>query len=126
MFGIMNMTNDGTTYSQRDIIFVYFPFSDFTKIKKRPAIVLSNSRFNMQHKDVLCCALSSNIAECEPAVKVTNDDLEFGTLHYPSVIKLAKLFSLEKTQILYKIGRLNMNKSKETVADLYSFISIVE
>ena len=44
----------GTGIEQRSIILVPFPFSDLTGAKKRPALVVSSSDFNIKNDDVIC------------------------------------------------------------------------
>ncbi len=51
-----------STYRQRDIALVPFPFSDLSARKVRPVLVLSNDQYNQQSLDVLVCALTTNLA----------------------------------------------------------------
>ena len=44
------MTQNGTKCEQRNILLIPFPFSDFSTIKKRPVLVLSNKEYNDKRK----------------------------------------------------------------------------
>jgi mRNA interferase MazF len=118
------MTKPGTNVKQRDIILILFPFSDLSTSKRRPAIVISNSSYNIHNDDVICCAITSiprNYAGCVP---INNSDLESGYLKYESQIKPTKVFTLNKNLIIKSLAILNIEKSKEIILNLNSFIKI--
>jgi len=46
--------------NQKSIVLVPFPYSDLSGRKVRPALIVSNPRFN-EHEDVIVCALTSSI-----------------------------------------------------------------
>jgi hypothetical protein len=59
-----------TAYKRGDIVLVPFPFSDQTTTKKRPAVVISSSRYNAVSQDIIIMAVTSqteksfDIGEC--------------------------------------------------------------
>ena len=53
----------GQLLKQRDIILVPFPFTDLTNSKRRPALIISNNKFNKESGDVIVCAITSNISD---------------------------------------------------------------
>ena len=48
-----------TRYKPGDLVLVRFPFTDYSILKKRPALVLSASKFTAQQGDVVVMALTS-------------------------------------------------------------------
>jgi mRNA interferase MazF len=48
-----------TAYKRGDIVLVPFPFSDQTTTKKRPAVVISFSRYNAVSQDTVIMAVTS-------------------------------------------------------------------
>ena len=120
------MMNNGTNASQRDIILIPFPYSDLSQTKKRPAIILSNSDYNSNNEDVICCAITSNQRNYENSVKINPKDFDSGSLNYESVVKPSKVFTLNQSLILKTLAKLNVKKSKEVVKNLDIFIEIDE
>ncbi|MDJ0531865.1 MAG: type II toxin-antitoxin system PemK/MazF family toxin [Xenococcaceae cyanobacterium MO_207.B15] len=50
---------------QRDIILIKFPFSDLSGAKVRPALVISNDKYNSSKLDAVVVAMTSNISLSE-------------------------------------------------------------
>ena len=50
-------------YKPGDIVLLPFPFTDFSTIKQRPAIVVSSSAFNKMHGDIIVAAVTSHIPD---------------------------------------------------------------
>lgn len=119
------MTN-GMTFNQREIILIPFPYSDLSQNKKRPAIILSNSGYNSNNEDVICCAITSNPRNYANSVEIKTTDLDSGNLRYDSRVKPNKVFTLQQNLIIKKIGKLDISKSKEIVDKLKICIKIEE
>jgi len=118
------MMKDGIHVNQRDIVLTSFPYTSLSQIKKRPAMVISNQNYNSSNEDVICCALTSNLANYSGSVKIDSRDLEFGNLLYKSLIKPDKVFTLGKELILKKLARLNKSKSKKVIKNLNKLVKI--
>jgi mRNA interferase MazF len=84
-----------------------FPYSDLSKIKKRPVLVLSNDEFNDKHEDILVCVITSTLYEDEYSVPIMNEQLEYGFLPEPSLIKTHRLFTIHKNRIIKKFSSVN-------------------
>jgi mRNA interferase MazF len=67
--------------SQRDIVLLTFPFSNLQSSKVRPAIVLSNDRYNRRSEDFVAAPLTSNLKLRDYAILVSNNELESGNLN---------------------------------------------
>jgi mRNA interferase MazF len=122
----MNMMSSGINVRQRDIVLVAFPFSDLSQSKKRPAVIISNREYNSKNEDVICCAITSNVRSYCNSIELHQGDLESGHLTMQSLIKPAKLFTLDKSVIIKSLARLNVKKSKEVVSHLNLSITIDE
>ena len=47
--------------SQRDIVLLSFPFSNFQTTKVRPTIVVSNDEYNRKSKDIVVVPMTSKL-----------------------------------------------------------------
>lgn len=97
----------GIQFKQGEIIIVPFPFSDLTGTKQRPVLVLSKSDYNLECDDIITCGITSNLKNSKFSVLLENKDLIEGQIPAASRIKVDKLFTLEKTIVIKKIGRIN-------------------
>ncbi|MBU1854915.1 MAG: type II toxin-antitoxin system PemK/MazF family toxin [Nanoarchaeota archaeon] len=102
--------NNGTMFNQREIILVAFPFSDLSNYKKRPALIISNDKFNQSYEDIICCMITSN-PEAKDGIDLKQKDLEQGNIFFDSIIKPHRLFTVSKKIILKKLGLLKKNKT---------------
>jgi mRNA interferase MazF len=93
--------------SQRDIILLSFPFSDLKSSKVRPAVVLSNSKYNRKFEDIVAVPLTTKMKSRDYSLLITNNDLERGNLIIDSTIKVDRIFSVSKKLVKMNIGRIN-------------------
>ncbi|TAN42578.1 MAG: type II toxin-antitoxin system PemK/MazF family toxin [Nitrospirae bacterium] len=91
---------------QRDVVLIPIPFTDLTSQKKRPAVIVSSDSYNATHEDIVVVALTSNIEPRDFSVSVTSDDLEVGILKVPSIIRVDKIYTLNKTIVVQVFGRV--------------------
>lgn len=112
----------GTRFKQGDVVMVYVPFSNLTDSKNRPALVISNSDYNLIGEDIIICGITSNLTEREYSIDLDQKDMAEGRIYFPSRIKAEKIFALEKSIINRKIGRVNaitLNQTKEALSQLF-------
>ncbi len=76
---------------QRDILLT-FPFSDLKSSKVRPAIVLSNNKYNRRSEDFVAVPLTSNLRLRDYVILVTINELESGNLIVNSKVKVDRVF----------------------------------
>ncbi|MHA1911032.1 MAG: type II toxin-antitoxin system PemK/MazF family toxin [Candidatus Kariarchaeaceae archaeon] len=115
----MNTTRFGTPYNQGDIVLVPFPFSDLSGHKKRPVLIISID--NQIDNDVISCVITSNPRKVNHSIIIDSGDLKTGSLPLQSKIRVNKIFTLEKSIILKKIGTLDdktLNRVKNTFRSL--------
>ncbi len=94
-----------------DVVVIPFPFSDLTQAKRRPALVLSVLHGN----DLILCQITSQKIRDMYAVTLLNEDFESGTLNRISNIRPSRLFTADKSIVLYKAGNLKVNKVGEVL-----------
>jgi mRNA-degrading endonuclease toxin of MazEF toxin-antitoxin module len=68
--------------------------------------VVSNNAYNARSADFIAIPLTSNLQVRRHAVKITNKDLEDGELIVESLVKVDKIFSVEKSLAKKKIGKI--------------------
>jgi len=80
--------------------------------KFRPALVISNSRYNSTSFDVVVLRITSK-PKGEWAIKITNKDVASGFLEVESYAKVDSIFTIEKKMIAKVVGKLNKEKVDE-------------
>lgn len=99
------MTRLSVTFEENDIIVVPFPFTDKNALKRRPAVILSNKSF-IHSTDHVIAAMITSAKNSDWISDVKIGHLKATGLTVPCVIRL-KLFTLSKTLIIKKIGKLS-------------------
>ncbi len=103
--------------NKRDIILISIPFTDLSERKIRPALILAKIK-----DDLLCCFISSNLeTETKHDLVVKKDNKN--NLKVDSVIKCGKLFTLHKSLVEWKIGRLDERDYELTARKLIKLIA---
>jgi len=103
---------------QRDIVFIPFPYTNLSKIKKRPALILSNKNTFKS----ICCAITKN--PNRKGIYIRNNDLYNGELKYNSTIIPDSIFTIDKSIVVKKVGTLNKDKTKEVINSVCKAIAI--
>jgi mRNA interferase MazF len=90
--------------SKGDVVLLNFPFSDLSGKKMRPALVLA-----VRRTEVTVAFISSQVDKMEA------DDLAFPAathtgLTRPSLVRVAKLATLDRQQIQYGMGQLSADE----------------
>ena len=94
-------------YNFGDILLLKFPFTDSETVKKRPALVLLDTKDD----DLIMARITKTLFNSEFDVKL-NDWSKAGLLS-PSVVRLHKVATIEKTLIDRKLGRLSEKDSQK-------------
>lgn len=94
-------------YLQGDIVIVPFPFSDQTKSKPRPAVVVSGAISN-NSDDVILAQITSRISGNAFVYPIDKSDVET-PLNFASAVRCDKLVSTHKNLIHKKISQFNKN-----------------
>jgi mRNA interferase MazF len=111
-----------TEPAQGSVILVDFSYSDQVRSKVRPALIVSNSRYNRISRDVIVMKITTRKPKMM-AVSLTNDDLQAGSLDHISYVQADGIYALEKDLICDTIGIVRPDKMQEIrnlVSDLFS------
>ena len=105
-----------TNYKFGEVVLVPFPFTDQTGTKKRPAVIVSSSAYNLARLDLVLMAITSQIGKI-----VQNDETEIlewreAGLLKPSIVKPV-FTTIEKNLVLKRLGILEDN-DKENLKKL--------
>ena len=106
---------------QRDIVLIPIPFTDLASQKKRPAVIISSDAYNNANEDIVVVALTSNVEPRNFTVILNSDDLEDGILKVTSMIRVDRIYTLNKSIVLKTFGRVKpyiLAKIKETILKL--------
>ncbi|MBW3019572.1 type II toxin-antitoxin system PemK/MazF family toxin [Candidatus Woesearchaeota archaeon] len=91
-----------------DIVVIPFPFSDLSKSKRRPAVVVAS----LHGDDVILCQITKSRKNLY-SIPLTKSDFKTGKLDFESSIRPNRLFTADKSIIIYKVGILKQSKIKE-------------
>ncbi|TVR17089.1 MAG: type II toxin-antitoxin system PemK/MazF family toxin [Balneolaceae bacterium] len=93
------------------IVLVPFPFDDFSSVKVRPALCLTNEVG--KHNHIIIAFISSKIPEnqldSDLTIYINTSDWVGTGLFVDSVIRLHKLVTIPKSLIKRKLGNVNQN-----------------
>jgi len=102
------------------VVLVPFPFTDLTKQKPRPAVVISTERFNNESQDIILVALSSNtrrpLLEYEFLIQTLDKDFADTGLRVNSVVRCGKLVTIHQSLVIAHLGRLNEGRINTTLS----------
>ena len=96
-------------FMKGDVVVLPFPFSNLSKSKKRPALVVAN----LKSQDIILCQITSETRLDDYSIVLANSDFKKGNLNLTSIIRPNRLFTADKSIILYKIGSIKESKVKE-------------
>ncbi|HHE75042.1 MAG TPA: type II toxin-antitoxin system PemK/MazF family toxin [Desulfobacteraceae bacterium] len=97
-----------------DLVVLPFPFSDLSKSKRRPALVLAS----LPGDDVILCQITSVDRDDPWAIPFTDADLKEGTLGRKSFIRPTRLFTADSNIVIYRIGRIKISLLKKVIKKL--------
>jgi mRNA interferase MazF len=90
-----------------DIVLIPFPFTDLSGNKLRPAVVLAVTKL-----DLTVCFITSQLQWQEPTDVVLQPKVSNG-IKKPSLIRVSKIATLDKTLTLGKIGSIDTLESND-------------
>lgn len=112
----------GTRYEQGEIVLVPFPFTNLKSVKKRPVIILSNNPYNSKSEDVITCGITSNLKDAQHSILIDNENLSFGSIPLKSRIKADKLFTLEKSIIIKRLAKVDLETFEQVKQELFKLL----
>lgn len=84
------------------VVLIPFPFSDLSKSKLRPAVILANAG----RGDWILCQITSNPYGDPFAIAVSQNSFAEGSLKIDSVARPGKLFTASRALIVNEVGIL--------------------
>ena len=100
-----------TSYSFGDIVLVHFPFTDQSAAKRRPAVVISTSRYNTERPDLIIMAITSQARRAGAIDEIQVKDWKGAGLIKPSVIKPV-ITTIEHTLVIRRLGQLEKEEQE--------------
>lgn len=95
-----------TTYCRGEVVLVPFDFTDLSRHKLRPAVVVSSDQYNQTTPDILIASITSNQAAIPHPGDHKIRDWQVAGLLKPSLAQM-KLATIETSVIRRKLGLLS-------------------
>ncbi|NJM00416.1 MAG: type II toxin-antitoxin system PemK/MazF family toxin [Synechococcaceae cyanobacterium SM2_3_2] len=99
------------TFVRGSVVVTPFPFSDLSQTKRRPAFVVTS----LPGDDLLLCQITSQSSMDPYAIEIQDDDFLMGGLYRMSYVRVGKLFTADKSIILYVAGQVKPEKTEEII-----------
>ncbi|MDR3324465.1 MAG: type II toxin-antitoxin system PemK/MazF family toxin [Spirochaetaceae bacterium] len=101
-----------------DIVVIPFPFSDLSGSKRRPAFVVKD----LPGDDSILCQITSVSKSDIFALPLDGTDFIHGSLPVASFIRPNKIFTADKSLVLYTAGHLSDAKTTEVINAVVAII----
>jgi len=114
-------TSRSDVFAPFDVVVVPFPYTDRLAEKRRPAIVISASQLIASFGLVwLAMVTSAENRRWECDVDVS--DLRMAGLPAPSLIRPAKIATVDAARVLERVGRLTAKDARTVAARLKKYL----
>jgi len=97
-----------------DVVVLPFPYTDFSSVKKRPALVIAT----LKGQNVILAQITTNQRNDEDLISLTGKDFASGSLSSDSFIMASLIFTADSSQIEYKAGKIKQDKIKQVETKL--------
>jgi len=97
-----------TSYKRGDIVLVPFPFTDFSTLKQRPALVISSDVFNRSREDIILVALTSQTDSASKGgnYHIKGAEQKRSGLQREGVVLVGKIITIDQRLIRNTLGAL--------------------
>ena len=109
------------TFEPLDVVVVPFPFTDRRAAKRRPALIVSSAQFNDAHQQSILAMITSTIGQWPS--DVTIESWPEAGLNVPCRVRF-KLFTLDHTLIVRRVGALSKQDSAAVKHALRGFLAM--
>lgn len=92
--------------SPGDVVLVRFPFSELAAAKKRPALVLARTARSARYRLAILAMITSQVEAMRLAGDVLLSEWQQAGLLHPSLLRLAKVATVDEDLIEKTMGRL--------------------
>ena len=93
------------------VVLIDFPFSDLSRTKSRPAVVLAQAG----NEDWILCQITSNAKIDAKVVEINSADFAKGSLQKTSYARPNKIFTGHESLITKRVGILKKEKLEEII-----------
>jgi mRNA interferase MazF len=101
-------------FSKGDIVLTEFPFTDLSRTKLRPAVVLYAPLFR---SEITLCFISSqnvnNLAFDEFAIKPSDAEFPITGLRVLSKVRVTRITTLDRQLIVRRLGKLGTQQTQQ-------------
>ena len=101
-------------FGRASVVLVEFPFSDLSKTKLRPAVVLAQAN----QQDWFLCQITSNAGIDDKAIEIKDTDFVAGSLRQKSFARPDKIFTGHEVLINRRVGVLSADATIEVVVSI--------
>ena len=101
-----------------DVIVLPFPYSDLSSSKKRPALIIAA----LEGDDIILCQITSRKRYDKYAIELKDFDFKQGKLNVDSYIKPNRIFTADRSIIIYKAGSVKERKMNEVTESLIKIL----
>ncbi len=105
-------------YQPSDVLLIPFPFTDLSATKKRPVLVLTSVN---SYGGFIGLQITSKQGYQE-SVQIGKHDFAVGTLPIISFIRTDKIFTLNRSIVFYRVGKITENAFKRVEDSLCGFL----
>ena len=88
------------------------PFTDLSELKIRPVVVIAD----VGTRDWIVCQVTSRSSELVGRIRITNDDMQGGSLRVVSYARPDRVFTLNESVFRRTLGSLTEAKQAEILA----------
>jgi mRNA interferase MazF len=102
-----------------EVVVLPFPQTDLQIGKRRPALVVAN----VSGDDLILCQITSQFRSDSYSVFPKSDDFEHGSLNVDSFVRCSRLFTVERSVILYSAARVRkakLDEVRDRIRELFS------
>ncbi len=105
-------------FMKGDVVVVPFPFSDLTRAKRRPALIIAE----LEGDDLILCQITSQRIKDKYAISINEDDFETGILKQRSNVRPNRIFTADGHIILYQVGHLKPEKLRKIIEKIIGIL----
>ncbi|MBU0760214.1 MAG: type II toxin-antitoxin system PemK/MazF family toxin, partial [Nanoarchaeota archaeon] len=96
-------------YVKGDVVVLEFPYTDLSKTKKRPSLIVANLRGD----NLILCQITGQSRPDPDLINLKKDDFQTGGLQRESFIMPSFVFTIHQSKINYAAGKIKQEKIKE-------------
>ena len=101
-------------YEKGDVVIFQFPFSKGEKSKKRPSLVVAKLKGN----SIILCQITGQPRPDPNILELKRKEFQSGGISRDSYIRPSVLFTINKSKINYRAGRLKKEKIREVEKEI--------